>query len=104
MDICSKTPPLSKKALQEEPSSLQKPANIMQIQICNQADTNFAVKISGIDVISLYDMGFNMSCISYPCYTKLIDPPSLKIVPTMSVHSATGYDLCPIGIMCCKIR
>ena len=39
----------------------------------------------------------------YAWYAKLRNPPSLKTVPTMSVHSANGHDLCPIGMMCCEI-
>ena len=34
---------------------------------------------------------------------KLKDPPSLKTVPAMSVHSATGHDLCPVELTCCEI-
>ena len=72
----------------------------MQIQIHDQAETNFPVQISGVNVITLYDMGINMSCVSYACYLKLKDPLSLKIVHALSVHSATDHDLCPVGLTC----
>ena len=39
----------------EEPSSLQEPANVMHIQIHHQANANFLVKISAINVVALYD-------------------------------------------------
>ena len=39
---------------------------------------------------------------SYTCYVKQQDPPSLKMVPAMSVQSATGHDLCPMGLACCE--
>ena len=48
-------------------------------------------------------MDTNMSCMSYACYVKLKDPSSLKIVLAMSIHPATGHDLYPIEIICCKI-
>ena len=37
------------------------------------------------------------------CYVKLKNPPSLKKVPAMSVHSVTGHDLCPVGLMCYEV-
>ena len=79
----------------------QEPANIMQIQVCDQAVANLSVSISGVNVIALYEMGFNMSCMSCACYLKLKDPPSLSTVSTMSVHSTTGYDLNLVGLICC---
>ena len=48
-------------------------------------------------------MGANMSCMLYACYVKLKDPPSLKMVLAMSVHSATGHDLCLAGLTSCKV-
>ena len=89
--------------MQEEPSSLQEPASIMQIHIYDKADANFPVKFSGFNVITLNDMGTNMSCISYACYVKLKNLPSLVIVSAMSVNSATGHELCPVGLMCCDV-
>ena len=62
------------QALQEDPSSLQEPANIMQIQICDEKGANFPVKIAGINVITLYTTGVNMSYMSIACYRKLKDP------------------------------
>ena len=44
-----------------------------------------------------------MSCMSSACYVKLKDPPLLQNVPSMSVHSATGHDLCAIGLPFCGI-
>ena len=44
-----------------------------------------------------------MSCMSYTCYTKLKIPSPLQNVHVLSAHSATGHDLCPMGIMHCKI-
>ena len=111
LEIFSRIPPLKKewelndfrliwKALQEEPSSLYEPVNIMQIQIHDHRDANFLVKIAIIDVIFLYDTGVNMNCIPFVCYPKLKDPPSLKTMPAMLVHSATCHDLCPVGLTC----
>ena len=40
---------------------------------------------------------------SYVCHVKLKDPPSLKIGPAMSVHSATVHDLCPVQVTCCEV-
>ena len=44
-----------------------------------------------------------MSCMQYACYKKLKYPPSLKMLSSMSVHSATGHDLCPVGLTCCEV-
>ena len=63
------------QAMQEEPSSLQEPDNIKQIQIFNQTDTNYPVKNSGTDVITLYETGANVSCMSDACFVKLKDSP-----------------------------
>ena len=90
--------------MQEEPSSLQEPAHVMHIQILNQVNPNLPMKIPGINVLILYDAGTNMSCMSYLCYMKLKDMPSLKMIPSLSVHSSTGHDLCPIGLTCCEDR
>ena len=76
----------------------------MKIQIHDQKDGNFPVKISGIDVIPLYGTGANTNCNSYACYVKLKDPPSLNILPAMPVNLATGYKLCPIGLTCCELQ
>ena len=46
----------------------------------------------------------NISCMSYACYGKLKGPSSLKTVPAMSVHSATGHVLCLIGLTCVKLQ
>ena len=89
--------------MQEELSSLQAPVNIMQIQIHDQADANFPVKVLGVNVVTLYGMGINMSCMSYVCYVKLKDRLMLKMVPAMSVHSAIGHDLYPVGLIYCKV-
>ena len=78
--------------MQEESSSLQKPSNIMQILMCDQADATFPKKMSRVNAMAVYDTGSNMSCMSYTCYMRLKDPPSLKMVPAMSVYSATGHD------------
>ena len=91
------------QALQEEHSSLQEPANIMHIKIHDQTDANIPVKISGANVITLHDAGTNISCTLYTYYVKLKYPLSLEMIPTMSVHSATGHDLCPLGLTCCEV-
>ena len=78
--------------MQEEPSSLQKSANTMHIQTWHSANANFPVKVSGVNVIVLYDTGASMSFMSYACYMKLKKLPSLKMISAMSLHSATGYD------------
>ena len=44
-----------------------------------------------------------MSCKSYVCCIKLKDPLSLQNIPAMSVYSATGHDLCLVGLTCCGI-
>ena len=82
------------QALQEELSSLQEPANVIHIQICNQANVNFTLKISGINIVALYDTGTNMRCMPYTCYMKLKHPTSLKMISAISVHSALGHDFC----------
>ena len=46
--------------LQDESSSLQEPANVMYIQICDQAIAKFPVKISGINFVAFCDTGVNM--------------------------------------------
>ena len=33
----------------------------------------------------------------------LKDLPSLKMVSAMPVHSATGHDLCPVGLTYCEV-
>ena len=86
------------QALQEESSSLQEPASIMQIQIHSQRDEIFFSYVEGSDVIAMYVMGACISCMSYTYYEKLKSPPSLKIVPVMSMHLAIGNDLCPISL------
>ena len=78
-------------------------ANIIQIQINIQKDAIFRVKITGSKAMTLYDRGGDMSCMSYTCYIHLKDPPTLQNIPTMSVHSATGHDLWPIGLACHRI-
>ena len=75
----------------------------MQIQMHDQTDACFPVKILGIDLIALYGTCVNLSCISYACYANLRDPPSSKTLPAMSVHSGTGHDLCPVVLMCGEI-
>ena len=54
------------RALQEE-IFLQEPTNVIHIQIFQQANGNFPVKISRINVVTLYDTGSNMSCMLYAC-------------------------------------
>ena len=49
------------QALWEEPFCLQEPANIMHVQIHDGIDANFPLKISGINVIALYDTDTNIS-------------------------------------------
>ena len=44
-----------------------------------------------------------MSCMSDEYYMKLKDPPLLKMISYMPVHSAIGADLCPIGLMFCEV-
>ena len=56
------------QVLQEEPSSLQEPANVLHILIHDKANANIPVKISGIKVGTSYDTGANMSCMSHACY------------------------------------
>ena len=34
---------------------------------------------------------------------KLKDSPLLKMISVISAVSATGHDLCPIGLMCCEV-
>ena len=48
-------------------------------------------------------MDANTSCMLYACYVKLKDLPSLRMVPAISVHSATGHDLCHVALICCEI-
>ena len=69
------------QTLQEEPPILQETCSGKQIQVCDQPDANFPMKISGINDNALYDTGANMSCMSYICYVKLKDLPSLKWYP-----------------------
>ena len=83
-------------ALQGGPSSFQELANVMFIQIHNQKNGDFPIDISGSNVIALYDTGANVIYISYACYMKLNDSPLLKFICAMSVHSATGHNLCPM--------
>ena len=75
----------------------------MHIQIHDQRDANFPVKIAGINIIDLYDTSTNMSFMSYACYVELKDIPSLKNVPVMSMYSATVHNLCTIALTCCEI-
>ena len=70
----------------------------MQVQISDQRDANFPVKIARMNVTTLCDTGANMSCISYACYVKPKDQPYLKTVLVMSVHTTTGHDLCSAGL------
>ena len=58
------------QALQVELSSLQEPANTLQIQIDEQKDANFPVKTVGIDVIASYATGANITCMSCAGYMK----------------------------------
>ena len=51
-------------------------------------------------LLPCFHMDANMSCMLYTHYVKLKDPQSLKMVPALSVHSATGCDLCPVGLTC----
>ena len=57
------------QALQEEPSSLQEPTNIMHIQLNDWIDENVPVKILGVKVVALYNTGTNMSCMQRCVYT-----------------------------------
>ena len=46
--------------------------------MCDQADAHFPVKISGVNVIT-------------------------ENGTAMSVHLATGHDLCPVGLLFCEV-
>ena len=46
--------------------------------MCDQADAHFPVIISGVNVIT-------------------------ENGTAMSVHLATGHDLCPVGLLCCEV-
>ena len=48
-------------------------------------------------------MGADMSCMLYAHYVKLKDPPSLNMVHTMSIYSATGHDSCLVRLMHCEV-
>ena len=90
------------QVFQEKPSNLWVPANIINIQICIWAYTNFPMKMSGVKIIGLYDRGAIMRYLSNACYAKLKDLPSLKMVSVMLIHSATGHDLHPTRLTCCQ--
>ena len=66
-------------------------------------DANYPVSIMGIDFNTLHNTGTSISCMSYAYYIRLKDPQALRSVPAVSVHSATGNDLHPVILMCCKI-
>ena len=86
------------KVLQKEPSFDQIPINAMHIMIHNQRATNFPIRVAGVDATILCDMGTNISYMSYACHMKLKDPQPLHNLSALSVHSATGQNLCPIDL------
>ena len=65
----------------------------MNIQIFDAANADLPVNISGINAVALYDTGANINCVSYACYMRLKDLPSLKMISAMSVHSGIGHYL-----------
>ena len=79
------------QALQKEPSSLLKPANLMHILICEQANANFQVKISGVDVTALYDTSTNMKlyaiCMIYEIKWSTTDTNDICCVSALSYGS-----------------
>ena len=82
--------------MQDEPSALQDPADIIQISTHDLKDVNFPVKIMGVEGTTLYVTGGHMHCMSFACYIKLKDPLPLKKVAILLVHTDTGHDICPI--------
>ena len=75
----------------------------MQVRINYGTNVNLPFKIAGMSATDLYDTGPNMSCMSYMCYAKLKDPPPWLNKYAISVHSATGQDLCSMGLVHCKV-
>ena len=89
------------QTLQDEPYPLWEPANIIQIQINDWRNATFPLKIVEVDTTTMYDTGANISCMLYACYIWQKNPQPVWNVPAMSVHSPTGHDLCPVGLMWC---
>ena len=81
------------EVLQVEPSVQWIPVPINKIP----------VKIAGINNAALYDTRPHKSCMSYICYTKLMDPPLLSSICALSVHSEMGHDLCTMGLIICWV-
>ena len=75
------------------------PLNVMQLWVNDKRNANFPVKIAGRNATALYDTSANVSCMSYTCYTKLQDLPSLRNIHVLSLQSATGHDLSPMGLI-----
>ena len=44
-----------------------------------------------------------LTSMSYACYLKLNDLPSLNMMSAMSVHSASEHDLCCTGLTNCEV-
>ena len=59
--------------------------------------------MEGISVTALYYTVANMGCRSCTCFAKLKDHILCEIFNAPSVHSATGHDLCPMGLIHCGI-
>ena len=76
--------------------------NLMQIQIKDWRNVTVIGTIAEVKATAIYNKGVNMSCMSYACYMKLRDDLLLQNVTSMSIHSATMHNLCPIGLTYCK--
>ena len=62
-------------------------------------NADFAVKIAGIHATALYDAVANMICMFHTCFNQSKDPPSLRNIHVLSMHSAVGHALCPTGLI-----
>ena len=89
--------------LKDLPMTKPENANIMQIQVKEWKTSDFPGQISGINILAPFDTGTGISCMSYGCYSRLPNRPNLNAALMLSVHLATGHDLCPMGIANCKV-
>ena len=87
----------------KESSFLWEPANILQIKIHNQRDVNFLLKLQKLMFLPCMILALTWVVCHMHVMWSLKTLHLWKLYTPMSVYSATGHDLCLIGLKCCEI-
>ena len=65
---------------------------------------NFPFTINSNNMISLFDTGATISCMSKACFDKLQPKPALVQIHTCKVNGASGNSLGPLGMTTCTLE